>query len=70
MGYRFVRVDTKTNAIADGISHIPSELALPHEFPLLAQGPSLHGYWHYRPSAALISSILHVLLRNDCMDPL
>jgi hypothetical protein len=42
-GYSFGCVDTKTNVIADGISHVPSELALPHEFPLLlAQAPSLH----------------------------
>jgi hypothetical protein len=70
-GYRFGCVDTKTNVIADGISRILSELALPHEFPLLlVQAPSLHGCWCYHLNAALISSIVDVLLQNDCMDPL
>lgn len=70
-GYRFGRVDTKTNLIADGISRIASELALPHKFPLLlAQAPSLHGCRRYRPNAALNSSIVDILLQNDCMDPL
>jgi hypothetical protein len=71
VGYCFGRVDTQTNVIANGISRIPSELALPHEFPLLlAQALSLHGCQCYRPSAALILLIVDVLLRNDCMDPL
>jgi hypothetical protein len=70
-GYRFGRVDTKTNVIADGISCIPSELSLSREFPLLlAQAPSLHGCRHYNPNAALILSIMDVLLRNNYMDPL
>jgi hypothetical protein len=70
-GYRFGRVDTKTNVIADGISRIPSELSLAHEFPLLlAQAPSLHGCRRYHPNAALISSIMDALLQNECMDPL
>jgi hypothetical protein len=70
-GYRFGRVDTKTNVIADGISRIPSELSLSHEFPLLlAQAPSLHGCRRYHPNAALISSIMDALLQNECMDPL
>ena len=69
--YRFGCVDTKTNVIADGISCIPSEHTLPHEFPpLLTQPPSLNGCWRYLPNAALISSIVDVLLQNNCMDPL
>jgi len=64
-------VDTKTNVIADGIVRIPSELALPHEFPLLlSQAPSLHSCWRYHPNAALTLSIVEVLFQNDCMDPL
>jgi hypothetical protein len=71
VGYCFGRVNTKTNVIADGISCIPSELALPHEFPLLLmQAPILLGCWCYHPNAALISSIVDILLRNDCIDPL
>jgi hypothetical protein len=70
-GYCFGHVNTKTNVIADGISRILSELALSHKFPLLlVQAPSLHGCWRYHPNAALISSIMDVLLRKDCMDPL
>jgi hypothetical protein len=34
-GYCFGCVDTKTNVIADGISRIPSELSLSHEFPIV-----------------------------------
>jgi hypothetical protein len=70
-GYRFGRVDTKTNVIANGISRIPSELSLSHEFPLLlAQAPSLLGCRRYHPNAALILSIMDALLRNECTDPL
>ena len=70
-GYRFGRVDTKTNVIADGISRILSKLSLSHKFPLLlAQAPSLLGCQRYHPNAALISSIMDALLRNDCTDPL
>jgi hypothetical protein len=64
-------MDTKTNVIADGISRIPSELDLPHKFPLLlAQAPGLHGCQRYHPNAALTLLIVDVLLQNDCMDPL
>ena len=42
-GYRFGCGNTETNVIADSISSIPSELTLPHDFPLLlVQAPSLH----------------------------
>ena len=71
VGYHFGRIDTKTNVIADGISSIPSEHAIPHEFPLLlAQAPSLRGCRRFHPNATLISLIVDVLLQNDCMDPL
>ena len=43
-GYPFGSIDTTTNVIADGISHILSVHALAHEFPiLLAQAPILDG---------------------------
>ena len=70
-GYHLGHADTKTNIIADGISRILSEHAIPHEFPLLlTQAPSLRGCRCFRPNAALISSIVDVLLQNDCMDHL
>ena len=70
-GYCFGRIDTKSNVIADGISRIPCESSLAHEFPvLLAQAPSLLGCRRFLPNAALISSIMAVLLRTGCMDPL
>jgi hypothetical protein len=70
-GYRFGRVDTKLNVIADGISRIPSKSSLPHKFLLLlAQAPSLLGCRCFLPNAALISLIVEVLLRTGCMDPL
>ena len=53
-GYRFGRVDTKTNVIADGISQIPSEHALACSFPiLLVQAPSLNGCRRFLPNAAI-----------------
>jgi hypothetical protein len=71
VGYHFSCVDTKSNVIADGISGIPSESSLPHEFPLLhAQAPSLLSCWCFLPNAALISLIAEILLRAGCMDPL
>ena len=70
-GYSFGRVDTKTNVIADGISRMPCETSLAHEFPLLlAQAPSLLGCWRFRPNADLISSIVDALLQTGCLDPL
>jgi hypothetical protein len=71
VGYHFGRVDTKSNAIADGISHISSESTLSHKFPLLlAQAPSLLGCRRFLPNAVLISSIVDILLQNACTDPL
>lgn len=62
-GYRFVHVDTKMNFIADSISCIPSEIALPRNFPrLLAQATSLNGCWCFLPNATLISSLVDLLL--------
>jgi hypothetical protein len=70
-GYRFGRVDTTSNVIADGISRIPSESSLSHEFPLLlAQAPSLLGCRRFLPNAALTSSIVDILLQTACTDPL
>ena len=70
-GYHFGRVDTKSNVIAGGISLVPSETTLPHAFPLLlAQTPSLNGCQCFLPNAAIISSIVDVLLQTGCMDPL
>jgi hypothetical protein len=70
-GYRFGRVDTKSNVIADGISRILSESSLSHEFPLLlAQAPSLLGCQRFLPNAALTSLIVDILLRTTCTDPL
>jgi hypothetical protein len=70
-GYSFGRVDTKTNVIADGISRMPCETSLAHEFPLLlTQAPSLLGCRRFRPNADLISSIVDALLRTGCLDPL
>jgi hypothetical protein len=71
VGYHFGCVDTKSNVIANGISRIPSESALSHEFPLLlAQAPNLLGCRHFLPNAALISLIVDILLQTVCMDPL
>ena len=71
VGYRFGRVDTKSNVIADGISRISSESALSHEFTLLlAQAPSLLGCRRFLPNAALTSSIMDILLQTACTDPL
>jgi hypothetical protein len=71
VGYRFGRVDTKSNVIADGISRIPSKSSLSHEFPLLlAQAPSLLGCRRFLPNAALTSSIVDILLQTACTDPL
>ena len=71
VGYRFGRVDTKSNVIADGISRIPSKSSLTREFPLLVtQAPSLSGLWRYLPNAAIISSIMEALLQTRSMDPL
>jgi hypothetical protein len=71
VGSCFGHVDTKLNVIADGISRIPPESSLSHEFPLLlAQAPSLLGCWRFLPNAALISSIVEVLLQTGCTDPL
>jgi hypothetical protein len=71
VGYRFGCFDTKLNVIADEISCIQSESSLSHKFPLLlAQPPSLLGCWCFLPNAALISSIVEVLLQTGCMDPL
>jgi hypothetical protein len=71
VSYRFGRVDTKSNVIADGISRISSELSLSHEFPLLlAQAPSLLGCRRFLPNATLTSSIVDILLQTTCMDPL
>jgi hypothetical protein len=70
-GYRFGRVDTTSNVIADGISRIPSESSLSHEFPLLlAKAPSLLGCRCFLPNPALISSIVDILLQTACTDPL
>ena len=70
-GYRFGRVDTKTNVIADGISRIPSEHALAHNFPLLlAKAPSLDGCRRFLPNAAITSLIVDILLQNAYMDTL
>ena len=70
-GYRFGCVDTKTNVIADGISRIPSEHALAHDFPLLlAKAPSLDGCRCFLPNAAITSLIVDILLQNACMDSL
>ncbi|KAL3803843.1 hypothetical protein HJC23_004005 [Cyclotella cryptica] len=70
-GYRFRRVDTKTNVIADGISRIPCKTSQTHEFSLLlTQAPSLLGCRRFLPNADLTSSIVDVLLRTDCLDPL
>ena len=61
MGYCFGHVDTKSNVISDGISHIPSESALPHDFPLLlVEAPSLHGCRRFLPNADLM----------DCKGPI
>jgi hypothetical protein len=71
IGYHFGRMDTKSNVIANGISCIPSKSALSHEFPLLlAQAPNLLGCWCLLPNAALISSIVDILLQTTCTDPL
>jgi hypothetical protein len=71
VGYRFGRVDTKSNVIADGISRISSESSLSHEFPLLlAQAPSLRGCRRFLPNATLTSSIVDILLQTACTDPL
>jgi hypothetical protein len=71
VGYRFGRVDTKSNVIADGISRISSESSLSHDFPLLlAQAPSLLGCRRFLPNAALTSLIVDTLLRTACTDPL
>ena len=70
-GYSFGRVDTKTNVIADGISRIPCESSLSHDFPsLLSQAPSLLGCRRFHPNADLTCSIVAALLRTDCLDPL
>jgi len=70
-GYHFSRVDTKINVIADSISRIPCKSSLTRKFPLLlAQAPSLLGCWCFLPNADLTSSIVEVLLRTGCMDPL
>jgi hypothetical protein len=70
-GYRFGRVDTKINVIADSISRIPCKSSLTREFPLLlAQAPSLLGCRRFLPNVDLISSIVKVLLRTGCMEPL
>jgi hypothetical protein len=69
--YHFGCVDTKSNVIADRISRIPSKSSLSHEFPLLlAQAPSLLGCWRFLPNAALISSIVDILLQTAYMDRL
>ena len=71
VGNCFDRIDMKSNVIADVISRIPSESSLSHEFLLLLeQAPSLLGCWRFLPNAALNSSIVEVLLRTSCMDPL
>ena len=71
VGYRFGRVDTKSNVIADGISRIPSESSLTRDFPLLlTQAPSLSGLRRYLPNAAIISSIMAALLQTESADPL
>jgi hypothetical protein len=71
VGYRFSCVDTTSNVIADGISCISFESTISHEFPLLlAQAPSLLGCRHFLPNAALISSIVDILLQTACTDPL
>jgi hypothetical protein len=69
--FRFGRVDTTSNVIADGISRVSSKSSLSHEFPLLlAQAPSLLGCRRFLPNAALISSIVDTLLQTACTDPL
>jgi hypothetical protein len=66
--YRFGRVSTKTNVIADGISQILSESSLSHEYPrLIAQAPSLLGCRRFLPNAALVSLIVAALLQTGCM---
>ena len=71
VGYRFGRIDTKSNVIADGISRIPSESSLTRDFPLLlTQAPSLSGLRRYLPNAAIISSIMAALLQTGSADPL
>jgi hypothetical protein len=71
VGYRFGRINTKSNVIADGILRILSESSLPHEFPLLlAKAPSMLGCQRFHPNAALISSIVDILLQTTCTDPL
>ncbi len=60
VGYHFRCVDTKSNVIANGILHIPSESSLTHKFPLLiTQAPSLAGLRCYLPNATIISSRRH-----------
>jgi hypothetical protein len=71
IGYRFGHVDTKSNVIADGISRISSKSALSHKLSLLlAQAPSFLGCRRFLPNAALISSIVDILLQTACTDPL
>ena len=71
VGYHFGCIDTTTNVIADGISWIPSESSLTHEFTLLVtQALSLTGLQHYLPNAAIISLIMEALLQTGSMDPL
>ena len=42
-----------------------------HEFPhLYAQVPSLTGFQHYLPNAAIVSSIMDALFQTNSMDPL
>jgi hypothetical protein len=71
VGYHLGRVNTKLNVTADGISCIRSESSLSHKFPLLlSQAPSLLGCRRFLPNAALISSIVDILLQTACTDPL
>ncbi len=71
VGNHFGCVDTTTNVIADGISHLLTKSLLTHEFPLLiTQAPSLTGLRRYLPNAAIISLIMEALLQTGSTDPL
>lgn len=69
--YHFCHVETKSNVMANRISCISSESSITHKFPhLLAQVPSLTGYWRYLLNATIISTIMAALLQTDSIDPL